>query len=626
MKINARWVNIPASIPVAVGLGLVMVILVFDVIMPAGMAVDALYIVVVMLAFFSPWKYYVYLTAVLVTALTAVGYFAAPESGHQSSAIFNHVMTGTAIWITAFIAVRMQHNLEKFYSERLKAEEQLSILSRAIEQSPVSVIITDFEGTIEYVNPKFSEVSGYSKDEVIGQNTRFLKSGEIPSDEYKSLWETITYGKEWRGLFHNLKKTGELYWESASVSPVKNQDGDITHFLAVKEDITEQMETEQQLAHALKLEATGQLTSGIAHDFNNLLTIISGNTQLLIDDNNRFDKKEMSEILNDVFSAAKDGEELIQRLLQMLRKTKPRTNIFDVNQIILDVKKVLDRMLGEDIDLNINVARDNFTILADPNQLESALLNLAVNSRDAMPNGGEFTIETKRLVVNSRTDANYPDLKPGEYITIRVRDNGIGMDQNTIKHAHEPFFTTKEVGKGTGLGLTMVYNFTRQSGGNLHIDSTPGMGSIITMFLAATTQIATEDQSQQSTNNVPRGNKTILVVEDNKNVRRFAVRSLESLGYHVLETDNSDTAMEILATEGHTIDLLFSDISIPGNKNGQELALWSTINKPGISVALTTGLRTEMFNEQVLHENAIPLLRKPYSLEKLAQYIHEQFE
>src|SRR3990172_6190934 len=235
MKINAQWVNIPASIPVAVGLGLVMVILVFDVIMPAGMAVDALYIVVVMLAFFSPWKYYVYLTAVLVTALTAVGYFAAPESGHQSSAIFNHVMTGTAIWITAFIAVRMQHNLEKFYSERLKAEEQLSILSRAIEQCPVSIIITNLVGTIEYVNPRFSEVSGYSKDEVIGQNTRIFKSGEIPSDEYKSLWETITYGKEWRGIFHNMKNTGELYWESALISPVKNQDGVITHFLAIKE-------------------------------------------------------------------------------------------------------------------------------------------------------------------------------------------------------------------------------------------------------------------------------------------------------------------------------------------------------------------------------------------------------
>ena len=509
-------------------------------------------------------------------------------------------------------------------SGRVQAAQQLGILSRAIEQSPGTIIITDYEGTIDYVNPKFCEVSGYSQDEVIGQNSRILKSKEIPSDDYKPLWETITSGNEWRGLFQNQKKNGELYWESASVSPVKNNEGIITHFLSVQEDITEQLETEKQLAHALKLEATGQLTSGIAHDFNNLLTIITGNMQLLMDDKNKFDRIEEKEILADIYSAAKDGEELIQRLLLLLRKNKPKALQFDVNQIIQDLKKVLGRMLGEDINVNINLDNDNNIVFADPNQLESALLNLAANSRDAMPNGGSFTIEVESLTVKTQPDYGCPDLKPGKYIAIHVMDNGIGMDQDVIKHAHEPFFTTKEAGKGSGLGLSMVYNFTRQTGGNLQIESNPGTGSVITMYLPESTSMATETVPQQSASNIPRGNKTILVVEDNKNVRRFTVRSLESLGYQVLESDNSNTAMEILTTEGRNIDLLFSDIVIPGNKNGHELALWSMQHEPDLRVALTTGLRTEAFDEHILQEEGIPLLRKPYSLETLAHFIHQQ--
>jgi len=508
---------------------------------------------------------------------------------------------------------------------RVRTEEQLSILSRAIEQSPASIIITDFEGTIEYVNPKFSETSGYTQNEVLGKNTRILKSGEIPSEEYKSLWSTISSGNEWRGLFHNQKKSGELFWESASVSPIKNQDGAITHFLSVKQDITEQMETEKQLAHALKLEATGQLTSGIAHDFNNLLTIIMGNIQLLMDGKNKFTRKETAEILNDINSAAKDGEELIQRLLLLLRKTKPKTIQFDVNQIILDLKKVLGRMLGEDIRVTINLNEDGDFIYADPNQVESALLNLAVNSRDAMPNGGEFRIETKHITAESPAVFTKTNLKPGNYVAIVVTDTGIGMELHVLEHAREPFFTTKDAGKGSGLGLSMVHNFTRQCGGDVLIESSSGKGTTVTLLLAESGHKPEDDRLEPAARAMPEGHETILVVEDNKNVRRFAVRSLQNLGYHVLETDNSNTAMEFLNSEGQNIQLLFSDVIIPGNKNGQELAIWLLQNNPEVKVALTTGLRTDSSQELHLQEG-IPLLRKPYSLEKLAHFIREQLD
>lgn len=508
-------------------------------------------------------------------------------------------------------------------TQRKLAEEKFRMLSRAVEQSPVSIIITDTQGNIEYVNPKFTRISGYSYDEVIGKNPRILKSGETPEEEYKSLWDTITSGSEWRGVFHSKKKNGELFWESVSISPIKNTEGDITHFLAVKEDITEQLETEKQLTHALKMEAAGQLTSGIAHDFNNLLTIITGNLQLLMEDISGEDNKEMKEILDDVLSAAQDGEELIKRLLLLLRRDKPQTYRLDANAAIVDMKRVLGRMLGEDIDVNINLDKDVKAVFADQTQLESALLNLATNARDAMPNGGAFTIETARKSFNTETVNEFPGLKPGNYVAITVRDTGVGMQPDVVARACEPFYTTKDMGKGTGLGLSMVYNFAKQSGGDVQIESVPGTGTAVTIFLPESTEANNENETKEIYEGIPRGNETILVVEDKEKVRRFAVRGLQSLGYRVLQADNANTAMEILATE-HSIALLFSDIVMPGNKNGHELAQWALQQRPELKVVLTTGLHTEMFDGQSIHDDELPLLKKPYSMEQLAQYIRKQ--
>jgi len=510
-------------------------------------------------------------------------------------------------------------------TERVRTEEQLLVLSRAIEQSPVSIVITNTKGIIEYVNPKFSETSGYTYEEALGENTNFLKSLETRPDEYRALWKTISAGGEWRGVFHNRRKSGESYWESAAVSPIKNREGMITHYLSIKEDITEQMETEKQLAHALKLEATGQLTSGIAHDFNNLLTIISGNLQLILEDNSDIDDKELKEILNDVLSAAQDGEELIHRLLLLLRKNKPEASHGEVNPLIADLRKVLDRILGEDIHVGIHLEAEAATIYGDPNQLESALLNLAVNARDAMPDGGEFIIATSRLSLPDGHAQINDKLKPGNYITIRVRDSGVGMSAEVLARACEPFFTTKAEGKGSGLGLSMVANFVKQAGGNLSITSTPGAGTTIDMLLPESAPLPEDKAAKQIPEHLPRGVETILVVEDNPNVRRFAVRSLKNLGYLVLETDNSDGAMELMNADD-TIDLLFSDIIIPGQIDGHELARWTRANYPRYKILLTTGLRTELFDEEAIYADNLHLMRKPYTLEKLALSIREQLD
>lgn len=510
-------------------------------------------------------------------------------------------------------------------TNRIETEERLQVLSRAIEQSPVSIVITDTEGSIEYVNPKFTETSGYTYKEAIGQNTRILKSLESRPDEYRTLWKTITAGNEWRGVFHNRKKNGDPYWESASVSPIRNLDGEITHYLSVKEDITDQLETERQLAHALKLEATGQLTSGIAHDFNNLLTIISGNLQLIMEDDGDIKEEELRDILTDVLSAAQDGEELIHRLLLLLRKNRPEASHVEINAIISDLRRVLARMLGEDINVIIELDDQVHTVFADPNQLESALLNLAVNARDAMPDGGRFCIETSCFSVEpgSHDDGK---LKAGRYYVITVRDSGVGIEEEVLEHVIEPFFTTKPEGKGSGLGLSMVYNFIEQVGGNLNIDSSPGSGTSVTMYLPESIPGVNEEQPSEQMESIPRGLETILVVEDNSRVRRFAVRTLENLGYNVLETDNSDRAMEIITAGENTIDLLFSDIVIPGEKDGHELAKWSRVRNPGFKILLTTGIREELCDERGIPDDNLHLIRKPYTVEKLALSVREQLD
>jgi PAS domain S-box-containing protein len=729
-----QWTNKSPATVIGVSIAVALIILIFDIIMPLGVAAGAPYIVLILIGFWAPWWYYIYLMAGLATILTIVGYYASPEGNIENwIALSNRGLTLFAIWIAAVLGARVQMNEARYHTaidkasdgiiyinangiiesfnmgaqvifgyppeevigknisillpspyrekqneylsdylekhdakltgdkrllrgirkdgttfpmelsfsetrhrgeltfigiidvtERQRAQEQLILLSRAVQQSPVSIIITNTEGNIEYINPKFVEVSGYSYDEVIGKNPNILKSGDTPAGEYKKLWATISAGHEWRGMLHNIKKSGERYWESVSISPVRNLKGDITHYLAVKEDITEHLETKDQLVHALKMEAAGQLTSGITHDFNNLLTIIIGNLTLLMEDINEIDDKELKEILDDALSAAKDGENLVQRLLFISRKQKYQTQTFDINSVISDISSPLNRMLSENISVRIDQTEEVLMTMTDRSQFESALLNLAVNAQDAMPNGGIFSIETTRTNIQpSAGDDITEELMPGDYISITVKDTGIGMDQNVLAHACEPFFTTKEAGKGTGLGLSMVHSFAKQSGGDLKIKSEHGKGTEITLLLCEAVHEgdATRAKEVSKSKDLPRGAETILVVEDNENVRRFAVRSLANLGYRILEAGDAYRAMEILSTE-HSLDLLFSDIVIPGNKNGREVAAWALAQYPDLKVSLTTG----MLSEPPPSDISFPLLKKPYSVERLAHFIREQLD
>ena len=397
-------------------------------------------------------------------------------------------------------------------TEQKKSQADLSKLFQAIQQSPMSVVITDRDGNIEYVNPEFTKVTGYTLAEAIGRNPRILKSGRTPPEQYADLWETISAGGVWRGEFLNKKKNGELFWELASIAPVKEGDK-ITNFVAVKEDITERREMEEQLRQSQKMQAVGQLTGGIAHDFNNLLAIVMGNLQLL-EERVSGDAK-AREYLDDALWSAKRGGELTHRLLAFARKQPLKPAVIDLNDVVRGMTELLRRTLGASIRIEELLASDLWKAFADRGELERALVNLAVNSRDAMRSAGTLTLETRNAVLDEDYAEQYEEVTPGEYVLLAVTDTGTGMPPEIMERVFEPFFTTKEVGQGSGLGLSMVYGFVKQSGGHVSIYSRVGQGASVKLYLPRAPS-SHGAAGRRSPDVFPEelGNKVVLVVED----------------------------------------------------------------------------------------------------------------
>ena len=368
-------------------------------------------------------------------------------------------------------------------TERKQAETELVKMSRAIEQSPVTIVITDLAGNIEYVNPAFTKLTGYTKEEAIGKNPRILKSGKMTQEEYKRLWEALKTGHEWRGELLNRAKDGSLFWESAVISPILNKEGENTHYLAVKEDITHKKELEEQLRQAQKMEAIGQLAGGVAHDFNNLLASTLMRLGLLQEDPDlSSDQKEaLVEVERDAVRAAN----LTRQLLLFSRRQMARIQPMDVNVMIHDLLKMLRRLLGENIDVTFEGPSDVMWVCADAGMMEQVVMNLCINARDAMPGGGRLAIATTLLELPSHAAQLNPEARPGTFVCLSVADTGCGMDDTVLKRIFEPFFTTKDVGKGTGLGLASVYGIVKQHEGWIEVKSAVGQGSLFSVYLPA---------------------------------------------------------------------------------------------------------------------------------------------
>ena len=506
-------------------------------------------------------------------------------------------------------------------TKRKRAENELRRLYQAIQQSPSSVVITDVEGQIVYVNPKFCDVTGYGHEEVIGKNPRVLKSGHTPPDEYKQLWDTITAGRIWRGEFHNRKKNGELFWEIASIGPVKDNEGQIINFVAVKEDVTDQRAVEEQLRQSQKMQAIGQLTGGIAHDFNNLLTIILGNLQLLEQGDNRDERRRS--FIDDALWATTRGGELTHRLLAFARMQPLRPTIVNLNEVVRGLTDLLRRTLGSRVEIVEELDPGIPSVFVDPGELERALVNLAINARDAMPDGGTLSLQTRRAILDADYVERCPDVEPGDYVMLTVSDTGTGIPARFLGRIFEPFFTTKEVGHGSGLGLSMVYGFVKQSGGHVSVYSEPGAGTAFKLFFprAMTAGVAQDDTAQRVSESFVVSGKTALVVEDEERLLRVAVRFLEGVGFAVFEASNGEEAL-VHAEATDRVDLLFTDVDLPGGMNGPAIAGQIKKRHPAVKVLYTTGHSVGL-GGRLPHD--APFIAKPYAKEELTRQLGALF-
>jgi len=470
-------------------------------------------------------------------------------------------------------------------TERKAAETALreggERLRAVVDTAVDGVILIDSRGRVQMFNPACERLFGYDADEVIGENVRMLMPepyrGEhdryVANYNETGVAQIIGIGREVTGL----RKDGTLFPMDLSVGEAKQEGESI--FVGIIHDLTGRKRTEEQLAQAQKMETVGQLSGGIAHDFNNLLTVILGNAEALgIRLKARDDLRQLADT---IVLAAERGAELTRGLLAFSRRQVLQPSAIDCNLLVESMRMLLRRTLREDIILNIAAAPTPVYALADPAQLESALLNLSLNAQDAMSDGGTLTLAISEVNLDS---SSFPGdaLQPGRYVSITVTDNGVGMPHEVAERAFEPFFTTKEVGKGSGLGLSMVYGFAKQSNGHVNIYSEAGLGTSIRLYLPLVTEGApTTPRSDERTVG---GNERVLVVEDDAFVRSHAISSLEGIGYRVIVARDGPEAIALLRG-GAEVDLLFTDLVMPGGMNGWEVA--TVARQRGIGEART---------------------------------------
>jgi PAS domain S-box-containing protein len=499
------------------------------------------------------------------------------------------------------------------------AEERLRQLSQAVEQSPACVVVTDPAGNITYVNPKFTAITGYTFAEVLGKNSRILKSGETSAAAYTELWQTITAGQEWHGEFHNKKKNGELYWESASISPIFDAAGKITSFLAVKEDITAHKSMEEKLFQAQKLETVGKLAGGIAHEFNSILTAIIGQSELLIADLPAGDP--LAKNATEIRSAADRAASLTRQLLAYGRKQFLQPEALDLNRVLASMDGMLRQLMGgETVAVNLLPAAGLHLVKADAGQIEQVITNLAFNARDAMPNGGRLTLETANVTFDAESvGRDHPELKPGNYALLAITDTGTGMSPEIKARVFEPFFTTKGVGQGTGLGLSTCYGIIKQSGGHISVYSEPGRGTTFKIYLP---QIPAENQPPPPKSAaLPGGTETILLVEDDASLCELAATLLRRLGYTVLTAANGVEALSLKQQRatGH-IDLLFTDVVMP-HMSGKELADRVQALFPHTKILFTSAYTENASLRQGVLDKGVAFLQKPFTPTALAHKV-----
>lgn len=505
--------------------------------------------------------------------------------------------------------------------ERKRAEQTLARLAAAIEQSSEAIVITDTDWTIQYVNPAFEKITGYSCEEAIGQRPRaLLDSGMHDDAYYESLKRKLADGQVWSGQFINRRKDGTTYEEETVISPIRDASGRVINYVTAKHDVTQQRALEVQLRQSQKMEAIGLLAGGIAHDFNNLLVAIMGYSELVLSSVPPGDP--MKADVEEILKASERAASLTRQLLAFSRRQVLQPQILDLNEVVMSVDKLLRRLIGENIRLVTIPASNLGLVNADPGQIEQVIINVAINARDAMASGGKLTIETSNAAFDETYASRHVALKPGPYVMLAISDTGHGMDSPTLARIFEPFFTTKSLGQGTGLGLATVYGIVKQTGGEILVSSELGKGTTFKICLPRIDNPQETEDSAASRARDSMGSETILVVEDEEVIRTLARRVLEKQGYRVLEACDGSEALALTEQHRGNIDLLVSDVVMPG-LSGRELAEKLKSFRPALKTLFVSGYTDDAIVRHGVLEPGTAFLQKPFMPDSLVHKVRE---
>jgi PAS domain S-box-containing protein len=523
----------------------------------------------------------------------------------------------------------------------LSQEKRIQLLLDAV--TDIAIYMLDPDGIIVTWNAGAERLKGYSASEIIGQNYElFFTEQERERGVPRAVLAAAAKNGRFESEGWRVRKDGKKFCVFGVVDAVRAADGTLLGFAKITRDITEKRElnaTRDQLAQSQKMEAVGQLTGGIAHDFNNLLTVVLGNLDRI---QRRLSRtapnepstelaRELSRPLSMAIEGGQKAAQLTHRLLAFSRRQALEPRPIEANKLIFGMFDLIRHTLGETIDVRFEASADRAPIFVDANQLESVLLNLAVNSRDAMPDGGRLTIATASVYVDPSLMPELEELEEGQYVIIAVSDTGEGISEKHMDRIFEPFFTTKETGKGSGLGLAMVHGFVKQSGGHVRVSSEPGHGTTIELYLPRDIAARPEPKgrppqpvSAASDSHAVRRRGTVLLVEDNEAVRSLARACLEEMGFGVAEASDGPSAMQVLK-KLKSVGFLFTDVVLPGGMTGRDVAHSFMESNPGIPVLFTSGYVDKTIGMDAGLEAGTHFLRKPYTHDQLVKKIDELF-
>ena len=488
----------------------------------------------------------------------------------------------------------------------------------AVEQSVEAVMITNAQGIIEYVNPAFTRITGYAREEALGQNPRVLKSGKHDPEFYQQLWKTITNGEIWSGELINRRKDGSFYTEEMHIAPVHNARGEVTHFIATQQDVTTRRQLEQQLQWVQTVEAIGGLAGEVVRELNNLLAIISGYGQLL---QGRVKPEGLSAV-EEILKAANRAVSLTRQLLVFSRGQIQAPSVLDLNSLVSDTRKMLCFLVGEGIELATIQKPDLGRVKADRGQIEQVLINLTVCAREAIPHGGKITLETANVRLDEAYAQSHLGASAGPHVMLSLHATGTAIDVEPQTPVYEPFSSAKKWGEGAGLGLADAFGIIKQSGGHIWIRNEPGQGVTFKVYLPRLEEGAPKAEPAQPRPVLPQGSETILLVVEQQGVRSIVGKLLESLGYKVVEARGPVQALTIIEQDSPPIHLLLTDLVEP-HTGAEELVNRLSAAQPKSKVIYISGYADDATVRLSASEAGVPFLQKPLTPETLAHKVRE---